>query len=144
IDRACRSYFYSSPVDRWFRRLDAVVSGVNASYYDRFFPACHLDLIPFATRPKWAGLTGRQRRALLDVAWDTWGILVADSHIRVVVLNGTGLVELFQAMSGTDLERREEPSWTLPRQNGRDVHGTSYTGHLDVSGGQSGGGRQVA
>ena len=37
IDRiltSCCDYFASNPYDRWFRRLDAVVSATGASFYD--------------------------------------------------------------------------------------------------------------
>src|SRR5688500_16035175 len=31
---SCNAYFTGTPYDRWFRILDQVVSGANASYYD--------------------------------------------------------------------------------------------------------------
>src|SRR5690606_8657466 len=46
---SCRDYFTGNPYDRWFRRLDTVVSATGASFYDPASPACHLDLVPYAT-----------------------------------------------------------------------------------------------
>src|SRR5256885_16941618 len=49
ILESCRTYFLGNPYDRWFKRLDQVVSGTQASFYDVSRQACHLDLIPYAT-----------------------------------------------------------------------------------------------
>lgn len=32
---SCRTYFLGNPYDRWFKRLDYVIAGAQASYYDR-------------------------------------------------------------------------------------------------------------
>src|SRR5689334_1163799 len=45
VTESCREYFFRNPYDRWFRRLDTVISATGASFYNAFFPACHLDLI---------------------------------------------------------------------------------------------------
>jgi hypothetical protein len=49
ILESCRTYFLVNPYDRWFKRLDQIVSGTNVSYYSTSSGACHLDLIPYAT-----------------------------------------------------------------------------------------------
>src|SRR3972149_4645165 len=49
ILETCRSYFLTNPYDWCFRRLDQVVAGANASYYNASCRACHPDLIPYAT-----------------------------------------------------------------------------------------------
>ncbi|HXM01976.1 MAG TPA: hypothetical protein VN939_05205, partial [Chthoniobacterales bacterium] len=71
---SCRAYFLGNSYDRWFKRLDHVISGLNASFYGEKGTACHLDLIPYATSHKWTELTASQRSALLTVAGDTLGL----------------------------------------------------------------------
>src|SRR5260370_1920150 len=52
ILESCRTYFLGNPYDRWFKKLDQVVAGTGASFYDGSCVACHLDLIPYATTRK--------------------------------------------------------------------------------------------
>jgi hypothetical protein len=128
---SCRDYFTGNPYDRWFRRLDTVVSATGASFYDRAAPACHLDLIPYATERKWTALSARQRSGLLQLAGDTLGLLLRRSAVRVLILNGQSVVMHFQEATGIALKRTEMPGWALPRQSGDDVPGYSYQGRVD-------------
>lgn len=90
---ACRMYFCRNPYDRWFKRLDWIISGPRSSYYHDLNKACHLDLIPYATACKWTELTPKQRRALLAAAGNALGLLLRDSPVRLLVLNGQCVVE---------------------------------------------------
>jgi hypothetical protein len=128
ILESCRTYFLGNPYDRWFRILDQVVAGANASYYDESYGACHLDLIPYATARKWTELSAQERSSLLDLAGDTLGLLLRDSPVRILILNGKSVVEHFQYISGVCLESREIPAWSLPRQSKPSVVGVSYKG----------------
>lgn len=128
----CRDYFTRNPYDRWFRRLDAVVSATGASFYDAEAPACHLDLIPYATARKWTDLSMFQRSNLLRLAGDTLGLLLRKSAVRVLILNGKSVVSRFQDATGILLERTEMPDWALPRQSGANVPGFAYRGHVDT------------
>ena len=129
---SCRDYFAGNPYDRWFRRLDAVVSATGASFYNPASPACHLDLIPYATARKWTALSASERLGLLDLSGDTLGTLLCRSSVRVLILNGQSVVTLFQEATGIALVRKEMPSWSLPRQSGNDVAGFSYHGRVDA------------
>jgi hypothetical protein len=129
---SCRTYFLRNPYDRWFRRLDHVISGTKASYYGAAFGACHLDLIPYATTRKWTELTRLQRSSLLAVAADTLGLLLRDSPVRVLLLNGRSVVEQFKAIAGIDLKEARMRAWSLPRLAGPDVQGFAYTGVVDT------------
>lgn len=129
---ACRDYFDGNPYDRWFRRLDTVVSATGASFYDRASPACHLDLIPYATKQKWTALNVRQRAGLLRLAGDTLGLLLRRSAVRVLILNGQSVVTHFQEATGIALKRTEMSDWALPRQSGDDVPGFAYRGRVDA------------
>jgi hypothetical protein len=132
ILESCRGYFLRNPYDRWFRRLDVILSGANASFYDPIYPACHLDLIPYATECKWTELTTHQRASLLAIAADTLALLLRESPVRVLILNGRSVVERFQYVAGIRLERHEMSTWSLRRQPKPDVAGLAYTGAVDT------------
>lgn len=131
IIESCRLYFHGNPYDTWFKRLDQVISGTSASYYSSTTRACHLDLIPYATTRKWTELSPRQRSSLLTSAGDTLSLLLRDSEIQIMVLNGKSVVQEFQAISGVALESEEMPDWSLPRQSSPGVRGIAYRGTID-------------
>ena len=136
ILEACRTYFFVNPYDKWFKRLDLIISGTSATYYDTLFcktsfGACHLDLIPYATTLKWAELTSQERALLFTYAGDTLGLLLRDSPVHTLILNGKSVVEHFQEIAAIRLEKQEMPAWSLPRQTTPDVTGIAYTGVID-------------
>lgn len=144
ISESCRSYFSRNPYDQWFKKLDQVISGAHASYYDasekvehlELFPsrtkrkelACHLDLIPYATACKWTELNQRQRSSLIEVAGDTLGLLLRDSPVRLLILNGQSVVDEFQNIAGVRLEKWAMCEWALPRRSQPEVSGFAYKG----------------
>ena len=130
IIESCREYFRHNPYDRWFKRLDFVISGAKASYYSRTEKACHLDLIPYATDRKWTDLTAPQRSWLLSAARGTLGLLLRDSPIRILILNGESVVREFQCLADTNLDSVEMLSWSLPRRTTSNVKGVAYTGAI--------------
>jgi len=132
ILESCRTYFLANPYDRWFKRLDQVLSGARVSFYDTSSRACHLDLIPYATQRKWTELTSRQRSSLLAVAADTLAVLLRDSPVRILILNGSSVVEKFQEISAIRLDRQQMFGWTLNRQPKPGVIGLAYSGVVDT------------
>src|SRR5262249_29185082 len=104
------------------------LSPAAVTFYGLTANACHLDLIPFATERKWTELTGSQRNALLDASGDTLGSLIQDSDIRVLILNGSAVIQTFERQSGIDLARQPMRSWALPRKSNADVTGIAYRG----------------
>ena len=124
----CRSYFLRNPYDGWFRELNHLISGTGASYYDASAQACHLDLIPYATACKWTDLTSFQRSTLLALAGDTLGILLRDSPIRLLILNGQTVVDNLQKLADTRFEKEAIPDWTLPRRSSSGVMGYAFMG----------------
>ena len=132
ILESCRQYFLNNPYDRWFGKLSYVTAGTGASFYDSSRPACHLDLIPYATSCKWTDLAPAQRAKLLRVAGDALALLLRESPVRVIVLNGRSVVEHFQTIAGVSLERHSMASWALPRQAVSDVAGIAYKGVVDT------------
>lgn len=128
IITSCQDYFFRNPYDGWFRRLDRIVAGTGFSYYDKFFPACHIDLLPFATDQKWGALPATRRKSLLRRNADLWSDLLGSSNLRLLILNGQSVVSEFEAAVGTKLECREMPGWTLPRNTSKGVAGIAYSG----------------
>lgn len=126
---SCILYFSRNPYDTWFRRLDDVVAQTSFSLYNT--GACHLDLIPYATSEKWTDLSTQQRSTLLVATADALALLLADSRIRVLVLNGKTVVRNFEEMTGSKLHEREMPRWCLPRKQGQPVSGFSYRGVIE-------------
>ena len=122
------SYFQDKPYDRWFKRLDYAISGARVSFYDLQSSACHLDLIPFATGRRWSDLTGRQRSSLLALAGDTLGVILRDSGVRTLILNGASVIQTFMSISALSLQHQEMPGWSLGRRSGRSVTGVAYSG----------------
>jgi hypothetical protein len=128
IADSCRRYFVRNPYDLWFKGLDNIISGTKISYYHDREKACHLDLIPYATACKWTDLSSKQRTALLALAGDTLGLLLKESPIRLLVLNGMTVVDSLQHIANVVLEREVIPDWTLPRKSGVGVKGIAYKG----------------
>ena len=128
IEESCREYFSQNPYDGWFRGMDDIISGTSTSYYHKPAKACHLDLIPYATACKWTELTTRQKAALLAYAGDTLGLLLRDSPIRVLILNGRSVVDNLQKIAGVTFKKTLMCDWTLPRRSDAGVVGLAYTG----------------
>jgi hypothetical protein len=128
IIESCRGYFLSNPYDTWFKKLEYVTRAANASFYSDSGCACHLDLIPYATARKWTELTTRQRSLLLDIAGDTLALLLKDSPIEILILNGRSVVYQFEQIAGIRLDRQEMPEWSLQRKPKPNVIGIGYKG----------------
>ena len=130
IAELCQEYFYRNPYDGWFKRLDYLISGTSMSYYFPSGEACHLDLIPYATACKWTNLSTLQRALLLQLTGDTLGLLLKGSPVKLLVLNGQSVVDLFQKISNIQMRKTHMPSWTLPRKGTNGVAGYSYDGQI--------------
>lgn len=128
IAHSCKSYFSANPYDTWFRRLDYLLTGTEASYYGMLSGACHLDLIPYATAAKWGDLTGKQRTVLLDYSGDALGMLLRESNVKLIVLNGRSVVDLFETVTSARLNTQPMAKWSLPRKASPGVAGIAYSG----------------
>lgn len=127
---SCNGYFTGNPYDGWFRALDKLIIGAQASYYGLFSKACHLDLVPYATGCKWVELTSGQRAALLNSAGDALGLLLRDSPVEVLILNGQSVIENLQLIGNCSFDKKAVPGWTLPRRESDGVKGYAYKGGL--------------
>lgn len=128
IAESCRKYFQRNPYDGWFKVLDQIISGTKKSYYSNVDHACHLDLIPYATTCKWTDLTSHQRSLLLSVSGNALGVLIRESPIRLLILNGQAVVTHFEKIAEVCFEKNIVPEWTLPRKANQGVSGIAYKG----------------
>lgn len=134
INESFKEYFLRNPYDGWFKKLDYLISETSISYYFPSSEACHLDLIPYATRNKWSDLNSKQQNALLTSTVDILGELIKRSAIEIMVLNGQTVVENLQKVSNKIFLRKLNEDWTLKRKSGEGVSGYSYTGFIDKIG----------
>jgi len=92
----CHQYFQRNPYRQWFDRLESVLTGFDASYYDG--SACHLDLVQWATDPTWARLAAPLRTRLMN---DDVPFLIqqlqANDNIQVLLVNGRGALDQLRA-----------------------------------------------
>jgi hypothetical protein len=126
IEERCTRYFDINPYDRWFKRLDYVMTSCGVSYYSNLFPSCHLDLVPFATWDKWGTLPIGSKRLLLESSTSTISRLVRDSQVRTLILNGQSVIRHFQKLVPDTLEKATMPEWELSRSRGGNVPGFAY------------------
>lgn len=131
ILESCRSYFIGNPYGTWFKKLDQIAAGAEASYYDSDRPACHLDLIPYATSCKWTDLGTVERSHLLTITGNTLGLLLRDSAVQILILNGVSVVRNFEQIAGLRLARETVETWSLPRVSRTRVPGVAYSGIVD-------------
>lgn len=127
---SCEQYFSVNPYEGWFNRMDEVLRSTGYSLYGEEAMACHLDLLPYATVDKWTDLSTRTRGILLDSTSDVLGLLLRDSSIGLLVLNGRTVVDRFSELSDAALTRRKMPGWSLRRRVGAGVPGYSYVGEV--------------
>lgn len=127
--QGCTGYFEKNPYRPWFDALDRMLAPAGYTYYTTTLDsraACHLDVVPYATRTKWGLLTSAQRGALLATGLEASAAFLRDSPITVLLLNGSSVAGLLRPQVD-QLETRSMPSWNLPRK-GREVPGTAYVG----------------
>lgn len=130
IQDSCNNYFTGNPYDGWFRSLDKLIIGTNLSYYGLFSKACHLDLVPYATASKWMELSPNKKSSLLKTGGNALGMLLRESTIDVLVLNGRSVIENLQLTGDCKFREEAIEDWTLPRRDSAGVTGYAYTGKL--------------
>jgi hypothetical protein len=115
---SCNSYFTRRPY-AYFGKLETVLRHLNASFYDG--SACHLDLVQWATKPRWIELDSWEREGLLQADVPFLKSQLLQEHLRLVVVNGSGVRDQYERFFGISLREVQFPPHT----------------HLEVSGGPS-------
>lgn len=123
------NYFENNPYKQWFDQLDYLISGTSHSYYFPYSKACHLDLIPFATSTKWGSMSSIEKRTLLQLSGNSLAMLLKESPVEYIILNGMAVVEQLQLISGVNLNKSNQTEWDLNRSDSI-VRGTSYEGEI--------------
>ena len=113
------------------RRWNEILLKIRRTFYGEYPSACHLDLVPYATTAKWGLLPTEDRRELVRANADTLGLLLRESSVEALILNGRSVVSHFEASSGVSLGAVPMPEWGLFRRNGKPVVGIAYLGEVD-------------
>ncbi len=132
---ACTFYFHRNPYDRWFGVLEQVFQSSGLSFYGTNPSVCHLDLVPFATKTKWTLLPSSEKRRLLACTSDALGLLLRDSSLELLMLNGRAVVDHFERLSNIHLQCSPMESWNLRRDKRPSILGFAYSGMVDQVGG---------
>jgi len=108
---SCNAYFTRSPY-WWFKKLDAVLRPLGATYYGddngKLESACHLDIVQNATDPAWGNLNTSIRGTLIDLDIPFLREQLASSDLRIVLLNGMGIIRAFEELvAGSPLTELE-------------------------------------
>jgi hypothetical protein len=135
ILQSFQDYFSNNPYDGWFKKLDTVIAETSASYYRG--TASHLDLIPYATFRKWGWLSSAQRDLLFKASGSTLPLLLRDSPVRVLILNGASVAAHFQVAFGLQLQKSLAPEWSLRSATDSPVLGRAFKATIHTLGGVS-------
>jgi hypothetical protein len=134
IFTGCSQYFENRPYNFWFKKLDYLISGAGYSYYFPDSNACHLDIVPFATKRKWNELDQSQRSLLLEKAGDFLGKIINNSQIHTIVANGMSVVTMLEEISNQKFDPENKPEWATSRGGGNKVMGKSFLGLISKIG----------
>lgn len=137
IEEMCRLYFHNRPYTRWFNQLDYLIAETGYSYYNYHEKACHLDLVPYATRNKWALLKSIDTRYLKSLTKHSLRKLIDESSVEMVILNGQQVVNEYKDIFQNGLRSRNRQPWNLSRRNGKHVLGIAYTGKYQAANGRT-------
>ncbi len=130
-------YFQRNPYDTWFSQLEFILSNTGTTFYGNNSSACHLDLVPFATRCKWTSLSTSQKALLLDQSGTFLAQCINASKLQLLILNGKSVVDTVKVLFGVDFHTSTKNDWILPRRGGHGVKGYSYVGDIDSMFGKS-------
>jgi hypothetical protein len=101
----CKNYFDNNPYF-WFNRFERILSRLGVSY--KGGTACHLDFVQWATQAKWGKLKRPQREALLEDDVPFLREQLSQEQIKLLLLNGSGLVEVCRERLGCSLRETSQ------------------------------------
>jgi hypothetical protein len=105
----CKYYFLGNPYWSWFSHLEELLLQLGASYKTN---ACHLDLSPWATEPRFGLLSEAQQKVLLNYDRDFLNWQIVESPIRTVLFNGATVYKTIEAAQNYHLQKVGEISYT--------------------------------
>jgi len=107
VFEGCNGYFRGWPYRRWFDVLEKILLTLGATYYTG--TACHLDLVQWATDPTWGKLRGAQKKCLIEADHSFLREQLSHEHIRLLLLNGSGVVKAYSKGLGCELTEKFIP-----------------------------------
>ncbi len=99
---------HANPLRAYFGHIELLLAATGGSYRDG--SGCHLDLVQWATDPLWARIPDARTRArlLLDDA-SFLRRQLADTGLRLVLVNGGGAVRKVTALGASWHDAVEQP-----------------------------------
>ena len=98
----CDSYFQRNPYGEWFDKLEQVLQGCKASYYDG--SACHLDLVQWATKPTWGDIPSQEiRNRLISADAEFLRQQLTNESVKLLLVNGSGVIDQLRRGYGARL-----------------------------------------
>jgi hypothetical protein len=107
VFEGCNNYFQRRPYQKWFDVLEKVLLVLGASYYNG--TACHLDFVQWATNPTWRSLSPAQKKSLIAADLPFLRQQLSQERIRLLLLNGSGIANVFGEVVGCNLIERIIP-----------------------------------
>ena len=134
IDAMCTDYFLRRPYRIWHDRVAQVLEHTGFSYQNG--SACHLPLIPYAF-PQNIGRATPERdvRNTLSASGAIMGRVLRDAPIRLLILNGNGVLSRFEWLSDVAFREMDMPTWQLSGVGVHNSEGFAYQGIVDKIGG---------
>lgn len=105
VFEGCNHYFQRNPYRRWFDVLEKVLKRLNVSYYDG--TACHLDFVQWSTDPVWRDLRPFEKELLIAADLPFLRQQIAQEHIQLLLLNGSGIAKQFSNRLGVQLSETD-------------------------------------
>ncbi len=106
IVQDCDTYFQRNPYWDWFEQLEPIVQICGGSYRDN--SACHLDVVQWATYPKWRSIRpGSIRKTLLEADAPFLAEQLRNENIRVLLINGMGAINQLKRVVKLELAELE-------------------------------------
>ena len=112
---SCNTYFTRHPYP-YFTRLERVLKHLGASFYDG--SACHVDLVQWATKPRWKKLEPWEREKLLRTDAPFLKSQLSREHLEILIINGAGVRKQYERLLGVslaDVALRRQASLELPK-----------------------------
>jgi hypothetical protein len=101
VFEGCNNYFKRRPYSQWFGYLERILCLLDVSYDSG--TACHLDLVQWATNPTWGKMRASPRKKLAEADLSFLREQLSREHIRLLLLNGSGVVNAYTKSFGCKL-----------------------------------------
>lgn len=88
---ALNSYFECEPYKSWFGSYEAILNGIDASYYsssNKTNRAIHTDICsPIATNPTWSNLPQKTQKELFKEGFNLWSELINILQPNIILVS---------------------------------------------------------